>query len=206
MYQPYILKYNYNALEPYISKKTLETHYNSHYLKYLKNLNTLLLKNDFKFQYPVSYLFQNIDAFQVSDREEILYNAGGVLNHEIYFDSMKPASNTIIPEPLLSNLTNKFGSINNFIKLFNDLAISLKGSGYIFLATKPNGELHLLSIFNQESVYSSGMIPLFCIDVWEHSYYLDYQNNRGTYLDSFFKIINFDLANKKYQEVLNFCK
>lgn len=181
MYQPYILKYNYNALEPYISKKTLETH-------------------------SVSYLFQNIDAFQVSDREEILYNAGGVLNHEIYFDSMKPASNTIIPEPLLSNLTNKFGSINNFIKLFNDLAISLKGSGYIFLATKPNGELHLLSIFNQDSVYSLGMIPLFCIDVWEHSYYLDYQNNRGTYLDGFLKIINFDLANKKYQEVLNFCK
>jgi len=203
MYKPYVLKYNYNSLEPHISKLTLETHYNSHYLKYLKKLNDILIKNNFKFQYPVEDLYFNIDVFPIKDRDDILYNIGGVINHELYFDSMTPNGKKEIPEPLNSDLISKFGSIDNFIKQFISLANFLPGSGYTFLAVKPNRELYLLDLANQDSPYSFGMIPILCIDVWEHAYYLDYKNNRSGYVDNFLELIDFDLVNEKYKKILN---
>lgn len=203
MYKPYNLKYDYNALEPSISKLTLETHYNSHYLKYLKNLNDILIKNDFKFQYPVEELFKNIDIFPIKDRDDILYNAGGVINHELYFDSMIPNGNEVIPEPLNSALIEKFGSITDFVNQFISLASLLPGSGYTFLVVKPSRELYLLDLPNQDSPYSFGMIPILNIDVWEHAYYLDYRNNRKDYINNFLKIINFNEVNEKYKQILN---
>lgn len=203
MYQPYILKYDYNDLEPYISKKTMELHYNNHYLKYLRNLNELLEKNNFKFQYPIKDLFQNIDVFPITDRDEILYNAGGVINHELYFDSMSKEKVLNIPEPLNSALISKYGSIDNFITQFTNLATLLPGSGYTFLVVKRNQELYTLDLANQDSPYSFDMQPILALDVWEHAYYLDYGNNRKGYVDNFIKLIDFDRVNKKYQEILN---
>lgn len=203
MYKPYILKYDYNSLEPHISKKTLETHYNSHYLKYLKNLNDLLVKNNFKFQYPVKDLFFNIDIFPIKDRDDILYNAGGVVNHELYFDSMIPDANKVIPEPLNSAIVSKFGSIQDFLKQFIDLAVSLPGSGYTFLSITKNKELYLLNLANQDSPYSLEMIPILNIDLWEHAYYLDYRGNRRKYVENFLEVIDFVEVNKKYQQILN---
>ena len=202
MYQPYVLKYDYNALEPHISKKTLETHYNSHYLKYLRNLNDILTKNNFKFQYPVKELFFNIDVFPIKDRDDILYNAGGVVNHELYFDSMIPNSKKVIPEPLNSAITKKFGTISDFIKQFIDLASTLLGSGYTYLTVTDNRELYLLNLANQDSPYSLGMMPILGIDVWEHAYYLDYRNNRKSYIENFLELIDFDEVNKKYKQIL----
>lgn len=203
MYQPYILKYDYNALEPHISEKTLETHYNSHYLKYLKKLNDILEKNNFKFQYPVKELLKNIDIFPIKDRDDIIYNAGGVINHELYFDSMIPNSSKMIPEPLNGALIEKFGTIDAFIKQFVDLSSFLPGSGYTFLVVKPSKELYLINLANQDSPYSFGMIPILNIDVWEHAYYLDYRNNRKNYIENFLELINFDEVNKKYIQILN---
>ena len=203
MYQPYILKYDYNDLEPYISRKTLEAHYNNHYLKYLRKLNELLEKNNFNFQYEVKNLFQNIDVFPINDRDDILYNAGGVINHELYFDSMTPNGSKIIPEPLNSALISKYGSIDNFIIQFTNLANILPGSGYTFLVVKKNGDLYSLDLANQDSPYSLDMKPILALDVWEHAYYLDYGNNRKVYIDNFLKLINFNNINKKYQEILN---
>lgn len=203
MYEPYILKYDYNALEPSISRVTLETHYNSHYLKYLKNLNDVLTKNNFKFQYPVKDLFKNIDIFPIKDRDDILYNAGGVVNHELYFDSMTSNGSSIIPEPLNSALIEKFGSITDFVNQFISLASLLPGSGYTFLVVKPSKELYLMDLSNQDSPYSFEMIPILTIDVWEHAYYLDYKNNRKNYINNFLKIIDFNEVNKKYKQILN---
>lgn len=203
MYQPYILKYDYNALEPNISRKTLEAHYNNHYLKYLRKLNTVLEKNNFQFQYPVKDLFQNIDIFPLSDRDDILYNAGGVINHELYFDNMNKDNNGNIPEPLNSALTSKFGSIDSFKKQFADLATLLPGSGYTFLVVKKSGELYVLNLSNQDSPYSLGMQPILNIDVWEHAYYLDYGSDRKSYIDNYMKLIDYQKVNEKYQEILN---
>ncbi len=204
MYQPYILKYDYNDLEPHISKKTMEIHYNNHYLKYLKNLNDALIKNKFNFQYPKEDLFDNIDIFPIQDRDTILYNAGGVINHELYFSSIKKQENNVsIPEPLQSALVKKFGNIENFMNQLIELASFLPGSGYTFLAVKPNQDLYLLNLPNQDSPFSYDMVPILAIDVWEHAYYLDYYNNRKKYIEELMKIIDFTEVNKKYQEILN---
>lgn len=203
MYQPYILKYDYNDLEPYISRKTVEAHYNNHYLKYLRKLNEILVKNKFNFKYPIKYLFQNIDIFPIGDRDEILYNAGGVINHELYFDSMRKPKEQNIPEPLNSALISKYGSIENFVTQFSNLASLLPGSGYTFLVIKKNQDLYTLDLANQDSPYSLEMQPILAIDVWEHAYYLDYGNNRKGYIDNFIKLIDFDIVNKKYKEILN---
>lgn len=199
MYQPYILKYDYGSLIPHISKKTMETHYNSHYLKYLKNLNEILEKNDYKFQYPISWLFDNIDVFPIKDRDTIIYNAGGVSNHELYFDSMSDKKDKYIPEPLNSALVNKFGSINRFYEQLSALALSLPGSGYTFLTVK-KGDIYLLNLANQDSPYSFGMVPILALDVWEHAYYLDRYNDRKKYIEEFLKVVDFTNANKIYQE------
>lgn len=203
MYQPYILKYDYNDLEPYISRKTVEAHYNNHYLKYLRNLNTILEKNNFHFQYPIKDLFQNIDIFPIADRDDILYNAGGVVNHELYFDSMNKPKDENIPEPLNSALISKFGTIDNFKKQFINLATILPGSGYTFLVVKKSRELYMLDLANQDSPYSFEMQPILAIDVWEHAYYLDYGSDRKSYVENFMKLIDFDRVNKKYEEILN---
>ena len=199
MYQPYILKYDYSSLIPHISKKTMETHYNSHYLKYLKNLNEILEKNDYKFQYPISWLFDNIDVFPIKDRDIIIYNAGGVNNHELYFDSMSDKKDKYIPEPLNSALISKYGSINRFYEQLSDLALSLPGSGYTFLTVK-KGDIYLLNLANQDSPYSFGMVPILALDVWEHAYYLDRYNDRKKYIEEFLKVVDFTNANKIYQE------
>lgn len=200
MYQPYILKYGYGDLEPNITRNTLEAHYNNHYLRYLKKLNDILIKNKFHFQYPVKDLFKNIDIFPIDDRDDILYNAGGVVNHELYFDSMNKENKQTIPEPLNSALISKFGSIDSFINQFINLANILPGSGYTFLTVKKNKELYILNLANQDSPYSFEMEPILGIDVWEHAYYLDYGNNRKAYIENFMKLIDFDVVNQKYQE------
>lgn len=207
MYQPYILKYDYDSLEPHIGKKTMELHYNNHYLKYLRKLNEVLAKNSFGFQYPKEELYDNIDVFPVSDRDDIIYNVGGVINHELYFSSMKPKEDIIsIPEPLNSALIQKFGSIAKFMEQFMNLASNLPGSGYTFLVVKPNKELYLLNLANQDSPYNFGMVPILGIDVWEHAYYLDRDNDRKTYIEEFFKVVDFGEVNRKYQKVLETMK
>lgn len=199
MYKPYILKYDYDELVPNISKKTMEVHYNSHYLKYLKNLNEVLVKNNYNFNYPISWLFDNIDVFPIKDRDTIIYNAGGVDNHELYFESILPKKDNYIPEPLNTALVRKFGSISRFYEQLTNLALSLIGSGYTFLTVK-NGEIYLLNLANQDSPYSFGMIPILALDVWEHAYYLDRYNDRKTYIENFIKIIDFTNANQIYQK------
>lgn len=199
MYKPYILKYDYDKLAPSISKKTMEIHYNSHYLKYLKNLNEVLVKNNYNFNYPIIWLFDNIDIFPLKDRDTIIYNAGGVDNHELYFNSMSPKKDNYIPEPLNTALVRKFGSIDRFYEQLTNLSLALTGSGYTFLAVK-NGEIYLLNLANQDSPYGFGMIPIFALDVWEHAYYLDRYNDRKTYVEEFLKIVDFTNANKIYQE------
>lgn len=202
MYLPYTLKYDYNSLEPLISRKTVEAHYHNHYLKYLKNLNEVLEKNNFKYQYPVIELFKNIDVFPIADRKTILYNAGGVVNHELYFDNMNINNNSYIPEPLNMALINKFGSIENFKKQFVNLASTFTGSGYIFLAVNKNGQVYLQDLVNQENPKSLDMEPILGIDLWEHAYYLDYGNNKNNYIDNYMKLIDFSKVNEKYKKIL----
>lgn len=197
MFEIKSLPYNYDALEPIISTTTVNIHYNKHEKGYLDRLNKFLKEANYNGNYTIEEIIINIDKFPVNYRDDILYNAGGVINHDLYWKSMGKLS---LPSGrLLEMMVNKYGSYDSFKKKFIEVATTLIGSGYTFLVMDKNKELNIINTSNQESPLSYGFIPLFTIDLWEHAYYLDYQNNKNDYINNFFSIVNFDEASKKYE-------
>ena len=195
MYKLMKLPYSYEALEPDISRETVNIHYNKHHKKYLENLNKLV-KNDI---YPIDLIPQNIDKFPIKIRDEVLYNAGGVLNHDLYWNSLN--NNKTLPKgKLLYKINETYGNFENFKNTFIDKAKKMTGSGYTFLVTN-NNELTIINLPNQETPLSYGLFPLFTIDLWEHAYYLDYQNNKEQYIVNFWNKANFDYASKTYEKI-----
>ena len=191
------LPYNFYSLEPYIDTHTLALHYEKHTKSYLNKLNELLLKNNYNFNCSIELLSYHINDFNEEDRENILFNLGGVLNHIIYFHSMNEYK--ILPEGLLQDkILNTFSSLDNFFKLFKESALNLKGSGYTYLVVDKDNNLSIMNFLNQDYPYFYELIPLLCIDLWEHAYYINYENKRDLYIDNFFNIIDFSFANKVY--------
>ena len=146
MYKLKPLNYSMHLLEPYISQITIDVHYNRHYLTYLRNLNKLLLENNFDFSYPKEKIYTHINMFNESKRKDILFNLGGVVNHELYFENFSPAPTNKIKEPLKSAIIKDFSSIEKFYEEILHLANSLKGSGYTFLALDKTSHLHLINL------------------------------------------------------------
>lgn len=186
------MELKYISLSPYISNKTLMLHYNKHYLKYVNNLKNLI--NDEK---PLDAL-NNIEKYDINKRDDIIYNIGGVLNHELYFNSMNNKYNKHSGK-IEEAINNKFGSFEEFKRKFKEKAMTLVGSGYTFLVLKDN-ELEIVNMPNQETPYLYDMIPLLTIDLWEHAYYLDYYNRKEDYIESFLNITDFDALNKLYEQ------
>ena len=142
-----------------------------------------------------------VHEFQKEIREDILFNLGGVLNHIIYFQSM--SDKKIKPQSdLESKMLNTFGTLDNFKKLFKESALRVKGSGYTYLVLDKENNLMIKNYLNQDSPYFHELIPLFCIDVWEHAYYINYENKRDLYIDNFFEIMDFAYANKIYKTII----
>lgn len=199
MYQAKSLKYNYDALEPNISSKTMDIHYNKHYLGYLNKLNNLLNSINYDYRYDVKDLIKHIDEFPIDIRDDILFYAGGVINHELYFDNLNfsPLSGS-----LKEAIINKYGSVENFEKEFIKAANNLVGSGYTFLVVNRQKELGIINTSNQETPYLYEMTPIMALDLWEHAYYLDYLNNRNQYILNFFNIINYSKVNENYEKAL----
>ena len=196
MYKKIDLKYD--SLEPYIDDLTLNIHYNKHYLKYLNNLNTLLNNFSYDYRYNLEELIRNIDEFDSNVRGDILFNIGGVLNHELYFKNLN--LNTYEPTGLLKDaIDNKYGSFNNFKQEFINSANNLMGSGFTFLVIKDN-DLDIINLPNFETPYMYNMIPLIALDMFEHAYYLKYQNNKEQYIKNFFSIIDFKEVEKNYEK------
>ena len=201
MYKLPMLPYLFQDLEPFIDTHTMGLHYHKHEQNYLNKLNELLVRNNFDYRYDIDELFYHIDEFNESDREDILYNLGGVLNHNLYWKSM--STNRILPSgKLKEDIDKKYGSINKFFLEFKNKAMSLKGSGYTFLVVKDNGSLDIINLSNQELPQSFGFIPIFNMDMWEHAYYSNYKNEKGNYIDNFFIIADFTNANKVYNTIM----
>ena len=199
MYKLESLPYDYDALEPLISATTVNIHYNRHHKNYLDKLNTILNSIGYKFEDSIENIIINIDKFPLEYRGDILYNAGGVVNHDLYWKSMNKAPK--LPKgKLLDKINNTYGSYENFKLEFISATKKLVGSGYTFLVLDKNKNLKILNTSNQESPYSYNFIPLLTIDLWEHAYYLDYQNKRDDYVNNFFSIINFESAEKIYED------
>lgn len=198
MYNRLILDYDYNSMEPIIDGETMYIHYNKHYLGYLDKLNSLLESSNYNYKYSKEELADKIDIFPIDKRGDILYNLGGVINHEIYFTSISNRGN-IYPSGKLAEVINTyFGSYDNFKKEFKESANNLKGSGYTFLVKDKNNKLLIINTSNQDTPYYYGFTPIMGIDLWEHAYYLQYKNNRSLYIDNYFKIVDFKKIGARY--------
>ena len=146
-------------------------------------------------------MFYHIGKFNEEDQKDILYNLGGVLNHNLYFRSM--SSKRVLPSGRLKNdIENKYESLNKFFLEFKNKALELKGSGYTFLVVTGDGKLDIINLSNQELPQSFGFIPLFNMDMWEHAYYLNYKNEKGNYIDNFLMIADFTNANRIYNSMM----
>ncbi len=202
MYKLKPLPYLYQDLEPYIDTHTIGLHYHKHQQNYLNKLNELLLKNNYDYRYKLEELFYHLDLFPLDDRKNILYNLGGVLNHDLYFNSMSPRQDREPKGKLLEDLKKKYGSLANFFGKFKEMTMSLKGSGYTFLVVTSNGNLDIINLSNQELPQSYGFIPLLNMDMWEHAYYLNYKNEKEKYIDNFLIVADFTEASQIYNMIM----
>ena len=200
MYQLAMLPYAFQDLEPFIDTHTMGLHYHKHGMAYLNNLNNLLRKYNYNYRYNLSDLVYHINEFNNEDKANILFNLGGVLNHELYWKSMNNNSN--LPKgKLKNNIDSQYGDFNNFWNEFKRMALSLKGSGYTFLVLRKDGNLEILNFHNQDIPLLYGYVPLFNIDLWEHAYYLNYENDRSKYIDNFREIGDFTNASFLYDSM-----
>lgn len=198
MYNRLILDYDYNSMEPIIDGETMYIHYNKHYLSYLDKLNSLLESSNYNYKYSKEELADKIDIFPIDKRGDILYNLGGVINHEIYFTSISNRGNIYPSGKLAEDINTYFGNYDNFKKEFKESANNLKGSGYTFLVKDKNNKLLIINTSNQDTSYYYGLTPIMGIDLWEHAYYLQYRNNRSLYIDNYFKIVDFKKISARY--------
>lgn len=192
---------SYDSLEPVLSFNTINTHYYSHYQKYMNNLNNLLQKNNYDYRYTKEELVNHIDIFPLNDRDDILYNLGGVLNHELYFENMSLNKKNIPKGKLLEKINKQYGSYENFMNEFIKNTSYLVGSGYTFLVVNKENDLEIINLSNQETPYYYNLKPIMTIDLWEHAYYLDYKNNRSLYVNNFFSIVDFDVIGNNYEKI-----
>lgn len=200
MYQLAMLPYAFQDLEPFIDTHTMGLHYHKHEMAYLNNLNNLLRKYNYNYRYNLSDLVYHINEFNNEDKANILFNLGGVLNHELYWKSMNNNSN--LPKGKLKNkIDSQYGDFNNFWNEFKRMALSLKGSGYTFLVLRKDGNLEILNFHSQDIPLLYGYVPLFNIDLWEHAYYLNYENDRSKYIDNFREIGDFTNASFLYDSM-----
>lgn len=199
MYNPKPLAYN--TLSPYIDDETINIHYNKHYLNYLNKLNELLKEENYDYRYSKEELVKHIDIFNLDKRGDILYNLGGVLNHELYFSNMSNNQNNYPTDTLLNKINDKYGNYENFKKEFINTASNLKGSGYTFLTVDKNNNLLILSTSNQDTPYSYDLTPIMTIDLWEHAYYLKYKNDRNSYIENFFNIIDYQKVSDNLDKI-----
>ena len=195
------LPFCYQELEPYIDTHTMGLHYHKHHQNYLNKLNNILKEYGFNFEYPIEELYCHLSEFSKKDQYDIIFNLGGVVNHDLYWKSINP-NNKEEPTKKLSNaIVKEFGTFFNFREKFVNSALDLKGVGYTFLCTDSNANIKIINTINQDSPLLFGYIPLLTVDMWEHAYYLNYENNKREYLDNYFDIVNFNYANKIYDNL-----
>jgi len=195
------LPYKYNELEPYIDTRTMEVHYSKHYLNYTNSLNKAIIGTLFE-KATIEEILTQLDVNDASLRN----NAGGYYNHNLYWEIMTPKSEETPKDDLASAITTDFGSYEAFKNQFSDAALKQFGSGWAWLVVDEKGKLQITSTANQDNPLMSNAIikgkPILALDVWEHAYYLQYQNKRKEYINAFFKVINWKKVKEKYLEAL----
>ena len=191
------LGYDYDALEPYIDKETMQIHHDLHHKTYVDKLNAALEGHEELQGKEVEELLKNIDAVSEEIRTAVKNNGGGHLNHSFFWTVMKK---DIQPSgEILEAINRDFESYDNFLEQFKQAAVTQFGSGWAWLILNPTtNKLEITKTKDHETPITDGKIPLLVVDVWEHAYYLKYQNRRPDYVDAFIKIINWEQVNKNF--------
>lgn len=183
------LPYSYDALEPYIDAQTMQIHHTKHHQAYIDKLNVVLEKNPILDGKPIEDLLENIDSLGLSEGDKTMLrnHGGGHLNHTFFWNIMGKEKN--INKELVEKITRQFESVDSFKEQFNNIATARFGSGWAWLAEDNEGKLMLYSTANQDSPYLLGHKPLIGLDVWEHAYYLKYQNKRPEYITNWWNVV-----------------
>lgn len=188
------LPYDYDMLEPYYDKETLQIHHQKHHATYVKGLNNALSKLE---EARESNDFSLIKHWE----KEIAFHGAGHKLHSLFWQNMRPAKENNKAEPeLLKAIETSFGSWEKFIAQFKAATIAIEGSGWGILAMNEQKNLQIFTIENHQKCFIPGLKPLLVCDVWEHAYYLKYQNKRGEYLDNFLKLINWQEVEMRYKK------
>jgi superoxide dismutase, Fe-Mn family len=192
------LKYEMDGLEPVIDARTVEIHYTKHHATYAKNLNAAIEKHPEFFEWSLEKIVANLDKIPEDIRTAVRNNGGGVFNHNIYWASMAPAQGGEPLGKLASLIDSTFGSFALFKAEFEKSALSRFGSGYCWLSRKQDGQILIHSTANQDNPLQENMKPIIVVDVWEHAYYLKYQNRRAEYLTQWWNIVDWKSAEEKF--------
>ena len=193
------LAYAFDALEPSIDKETMEIHHDKHYAGYVAKLNKALEGYDNLKDKTTKDLIGDLSSIPEEIKTLVINNGGGAINHEMFWDILKRG--IPISGEVEEAINNKFGSFDKFKEEFSDISAKLFGSGWAWLVVS-GGELEIMTTSGHGSPISEGKTPILVLDLWEHAYYLKYQNRRPEYIEAFWNVVDWEKVNSYYNEVI----
>ena len=194
------LPYAYDALEPYIDARTMEIHHDKHHAAYVNNLNAALKDHPELQKKKLRELIIDIKGAPEPIRQAVINNGGGDLNHTLFWHFMAPKAGGEPSGALAKAIDSTFGSFSKFVEKFSDAGAKRFGSGWAWLVVDGRGGLQVLSTANQDSPYMNGQTPVLGLDVWEHAYYLKYQNRRPEYIKAWWNVVNWPFVAERISE------
>jgi len=193
------LTFAFDALEPVIDARTMEIHHGKHHAAYVANLNKALEAAPDLSEMSMEQLLQRIQDVPEGIRTEVRNNGGGHANHTLFWQVIAPGGSKTPHAKLARQLEESFGSLDAFMEKFGNAAMTRFGSGWAWLVMDEDQKLHVYSTANQDSPWMEGHRPILGLDVWEHAYYLQYQNRRADYVKAFWSIVNWDAVQRFYE-------
>jgi len=194
------LPYDYSALEPYIDEQTMHLHHDKHHATYVTNLNNALKDQSEYVSLSAEELVSRLNDVPESIRIAVRNNGGGHVNHTMFWQIMKPQGGGEPTGALASAIQSAFGSFDAFKTAFNDAGTKRFGSGWAWLVLDKSGKLSVTSTANQDNPLTDGLYPVMGNDVWEHAYYLKYQNRRPEYLNAWWNVVNWDEVARRFEQ------
>ncbi len=193
------LPYAPNALEPFIDEQTMQIHHDKHHATYVKNLNDALAGHDDLLNMDITDLIKNLDQVPEDIRKKVQNNGGGHANHSLFWTLMIPNGPKEASGELLDAINTTFGDFATFKEKFAAAGLGRFGSGWAWLVVN-NGALEIMDTANQDSPLSVGNTPILGLDVWEHAYYLKYQNKRADYIENWWNVVNWEKVQELYEQ------
>jgi Fe-Mn family superoxide dismutase len=193
------LPYSYDALEPYIDTQTMQLHHDMHHQTYVNNVNTALGKHPELESKSIEELISNLNSVPEDIRTAVRNSGGGHINHSMFWEIMAPNAGGEPTGAIAQVISDNFGDLETFKQRFNDAGAKQFGSGFVWLVRSGDGKFEITSTPNQDNPLTSGSFPIMGNDVWEHAYYLKYQNRRAEYLKQWWNVVNWNEINKRLE-------